>query len=122
MKSCSPYLKPGIPRNPIERLICHHHQVTMTELRQKNRKRKIVEARAVYISLIVAQNWKMYNEPRYTDIAEMLNKDHSTMIHSVKNVYNLMRTDSFFREKNLPILKNLDLEISDLRYRKINEN
>lgn len=68
--------------------------VEANKLPQKTRKREIVEARQVCMWLR-ATNTK----DSLSTIGSRYNRDHATVLHAKKTVYNLIETDKTFRER-----------------------
>ncbi len=80
------------------------YEVSIEHIESKSRKRQFVDARHEAMSFIV----------NYTDLSlkrigsTFGNKDHSTVIHAIENVKNLIQTNSFFKEKHIKIKAILD--------------
>lgn len=72
---------------------------------QKNRKREIVTARQIAITLIKCNTRLSLN-----DIGYLFNKNYATIIHSHKVIDNLLATDKEFRIKFNNYLKYLNLK------------
>ena len=68
--------------------------VTLEQLRSKTRKRGIVEARQIYCKLAKKRT-------KYTleQIGSAINKDHATVLHSVRTCNNLIETNINFKNK-----------------------
>lgn len=64
------------------------------EIKDKTRKREIVEARQIFFS-IIKKNTKM----SLSSIGKLCRKDHATVLHSIKTVENLCETDKSFLKK-----------------------
>lgn len=60
----------------------------------KSRKRNIVEARMMYAKLM-----KVYTNASLTDIGLLINKDHATIIHYLKNFRYIKKQDREFSNK-----------------------
>jgi len=60
----------------------------------KSRKRNIVEARMMYAKLM-----KVYTNTSLTDIGLLINKDHATIIHYLKNFRYIKKQDREFSNK-----------------------
>jgi len=60
----------------------------------KSRKRNIVEARMMYAKLM-----KVYTNMSLTDIGLLINKDHATIIHYLKNFRYIKKQDREFSNK-----------------------
>lgn len=103
----SPYLIPGIKLEKYrpETLcldVCAFFGITEERIKSKNRKREFVEPRHVYMSL--AHDVFVKEKMSYNLLAAIVNRDHSSFIHAIKNVSNLCDTNEKFHEKYL-ILK-----------------
>lgn len=70
---------------------CDHYEVNPLKFATKSRERRYVEARA-------AAFWGMreYTDLSYAEIGKKFRKDHSTIIHNVRNAYNWMEVDEDF--------------------------
>ena len=68
--------------------------VTLDQLRSKKRQREIVEARQIYCKLAKKRT-------KYTleQIGSAINKDHATVLHSVRTCNNLIETNINFKNK-----------------------
>jgi chromosomal replication initiator protein len=68
--------------------------ITLEQLRSKTRKREIVEARQIYCKLAKKRT-------KYTleQIGSAINKDHATVLHSVRTCNNLIETNINFKNK-----------------------
>ena len=65
----------------ITRLICRHFKVTQEELRSKSRKKTIAWPRQIAMYLA-----RHYTEASLEAIGKEFNRDHATVIHSVKRI------------------------------------
>lgn len=91
----SPYIIPGKPS--IDDIVASHFGITVVDMRERTRKREIVEARQ-YSMWFKAEHTRM----SFRAIAEYYSGlDHATVHHAKKTVLNLMQTDKFFRQKAL---------------------
>ncbi len=70
-----------ITLDDITRLICRHFKVTQEELKSKSRKRTIAWPRQVAMYLA-----RHYTEASLETIGKKFNRDHATVIHSVKRI------------------------------------
>jgi len=81
--------------NAIQKMVCEYYSIEYDKLQAKTRKREIVQARQ--ISMYLA---KMYTKSSLKTIGDHFGgRDHTTVIHSVTTVNNLMDTDSLIREQ-----------------------
>lgn len=88
----SPYIIPGV--KTIEDIACEIWQIPKESLYVKTRKREVVEARQVLMAY-----GKQKTGNSFAKVGKGFNKDHATVIHSVKTVKNLRETNKAFRDK-----------------------
>lgn len=75
--------------------VCNYLGVDFKTVRfEKTRKRHIVEARQLAMAVIMRNP-----KESVTKVGNYFNKDHATVLHSVKTIANLRQTDKSFREK-----------------------
>ena len=67
---------------------------TVDEMRSRTRKREVVNARQVCMSVM-----RDFTILSYAMIGSYFNLDHSTAIHAIKTVKNLYDTDKIFRSQ-----------------------
>ena len=83
--------------NAVIEFVCERSLVCYEDLQSKTRKREIVEARQICHWMI--KNKVCYNRLSLDAIGQMIGgRDHATVLHSVKQVDNLIETDKRFRE------------------------
>ena len=88
------YANREISVHNIKELVAEHFEVPVEKLQSKTRKREVVMARQ--LSMYLAKN---YTNSSLKNIGRNFgNRDHSTVIHSVKVVQDLMDTDSLFKD------------------------
>ena len=85
-------------------------RIKLTDLLSKCRERRLVETRQMIIDLLYSDP---YMRLSLKSIAHLMgNRDHTTMIHSIRQVSNLCETDYIFRERykrfHLLVYGNLD--------------
>lgn len=79
----------------IKSLVAKHYQLTVEELLSKSRKRKIVIARQV--SMYIARKVTPHS---LESIGKIFGgKDHSTVVHSIRQVENQIGLDTYFRDE-----------------------
>lgn len=76
----------------ILKVICKHFDLTTSELFKKSRKRKYVEPRQLFHYLCMK-----YCKATLYQVASYGDMDHSTVLHSIKTVSNLIEVDRGFR-------------------------
>ena len=92
----------------IQKTVCEHFEVPMDKLKEKTRKRNIVQARQ--LSMFLAKN---FTKNSLKIIGKHFGgRDHSTVIHSCQMVQNLMDTDPEFRDSVKELEKKIQLSIS----------
>ncbi len=92
----------------IQKTVCDYFNVPQEKLREKTRKRHIVQARQ--LSMYLAKN---YTKNSLKTIGRHFGgRDHSTVIHSCQAVRDLMDTDKDFREAVSDIERKIQLNIS----------
>tara|TARA_R110002110_G_scaffold194259_4_gene403048 strand:- start:368 stop:829 length:462 start_codon:yes stop_codon:yes gene_type:complete len=97
----SPMAMPGMVRQEKEvsanKLYAAIEAITghnKTQLRSKLRERTLVEARQIFCALMYE-----HTEQGLANIGSLVNRDHTTVIHSIKTVKNLTEIDSKFKTK-----------------------
>lgn len=90
--------------NRVIHLICDHFDITVEKFKSAARDRKLVDARKYFFKYI-KETWPQLS---LVVIGRLINKDHATVLHSVKVFNSLYETDSLFRERydHLEILLN----------------
>ena len=97
----------------LTRIVSEVFGVDYQRLFEITRKRAVVEARQVAMYVAV----KEIKTISLSKIGEYYNKDHATVIHSVKNITNLCETEKLFKEKvNQVIVKYKMLEANRIVY------
>ena len=92
----------------IQKTVCEYFEVPVEKLKEKTRKRAIVQARQ--LSMYLA---KGFTKNSLKTIGKHFGgRDHSTVIHSCTAVQNLMDTDNEFKEHVLDIQKKIQMSIS----------
>ncbi len=92
----------------IQKTVCEHFEIPMDKLKEKTRKRAIVQARQ--LSMFLAKN---FTKNSLKVIGKHFGgRDHSTVIHSCQAVQNLIDTDGEFRDSVKEIQKKIQLSIT----------
>ena len=92
----------------IQKAVCEYFSVPMDKLKEKTRKRAVVQARQ--LSMYLA---KSFTKNSLKVIGRHFGgRDHSTVIHSCQAVRDLMDTDKEFKEAVADIEKKIQLSIS----------
>lgn len=92
----------------IQKTVCEYFEVPIEKLKEKTRKRAIVQARqlSMYLS-------KQFTKNSLKVIGKHFGgRDHSTVIHSCQAIQNLMDTDPKFNDSVVEIQKKIQLSIS----------
>ena len=80
--------------------VCEYYGVNQKMIEGKSRVRNIAEARFIFTEMV-------YNDPysriTMSAIGKLLNRDHTTIIHQIRQVRNWLQTDSNFRQNYLNI-------------------
>jgi len=92
----------------IQKSICEFFKVTLDEVKSKSRKKELVVPRQVGIYL--AKNYTMLSLK--TIGLYFGGRDHSTVIHSVETVEDMMVTDKKFKSQMVEIQKRMKLKQS----------
>ncbi len=91
----------------IQKTVCEHFEVDSAKLKEKTRKRQIVQARQ--LSMYLA---KFFTKNSLKVIGKHFGgRDHSTVIHSCQAIQNLMDTDEQFKESVEEIQKKIQMSI-----------
>ncbi len=91
----------------IQKTVCEYFNVPVELLKDKTRKRAIVQARQ--LSMYLA---KQFTNQSLKSIGKFFGgRDHSTVIHSCQAVQNLMETDEEFEESVVHIRKKLEMSL-----------
>lgn len=77
----------------VEKLKKIVNEIFSVDIESKSRKRDLVDARKVYAKILREAGY------RYEKIAKSINKDHSTIIHYVENIENIMSYDKDLMDK-----------------------
>jgi len=92
----------------IQKTVCEYFEVPIDKLKEKTRKRNIVQARQ--LSMYLAKN---YTKNSLKVIGKHFGgRDHSTVIHSCQMVKNLIDTDEGFKESVKELEKKIQLSMS----------
>ncbi len=92
----------------IQKTVCEYFDVPVEKLREKTRKRQVVQARQ--LSMFLA---KHFTKNSLKVIGKHFGgRDHSTVIHSCQAVQNLMDTDGKFKDSVSDIQKKIQMSIS----------
>ena len=90
----------------IDKIITHVsrvYNVSVSDIRGKSRKREVSEARQMSMYII-----KEVCGMTMADIGKEFNgRDHSTVVHSINNVTQRLKTDSYYRDTAEDIIKNV---------------
>ncbi|HAE34384.1 MAG: chromosomal replication initiator protein DnaA [Chitinophagales bacterium] len=92
----------------IQKAVCDYFEVPVEKLKEKTRKRAIVQARQ--LSMYLSKN---FTKNSLKSIGKHFGgRDHSTVIHSCQAIQNLMDTDSKFKESVEDLTKKIQMSIS----------
>lgn len=91
----------------IQKTVCEYFDIPIEKLKEKTRKRSIVQARQ--LSMFLAKN---YTKNSLKVIGKHFGgRDHSTVIHSCQAIQNLLDTDPDFKENVDDIQKKIQMNI-----------
>ncbi len=91
----------------IQKAVCDHFQIQYDKLKEKTRKRHVVQARQ--LSMYLAKN---FTKNSLKTIGKHFGgRDHSTVIHSCQAVQNLIDTDQTFKEDVVELEKKIQLSL-----------
>ncbi len=92
----------------IQKAVCDYFEVPVEKLKEKTRKRAIVQARQ--LSMYLSKN---FTKNSLKSIGKHFGgRDHSTVIHSCQAIQNLMDTDTKFKESVDDLTKKIQMSIS----------
>lgn len=91
----------------IQRAVCEYLEVDLDALKAQSRKREIVQARQ--LAMYFAK--ELTNQSLKTIGFHFGGRDHSTVIHSLQTVSNLMATDRDFNKQVQTLRKKLNMEV-----------
>ncbi len=92
----------------IQKTVCEYYEVPIEKLREKTRKRDVVQARQ--LSMFLAKNFTKNSLKVIGD--HFGGRDHSTVIHSCQMVQNMMDIDSDFKKNVNDLQKKIQLSVS----------
>lgn len=93
----------------IKKLVADYFNMEIDQLHAKSRKRPIVIARQ--LSMYLAKN---YTEETLKDIGRNFgNRDHSTVIHSLKTIQDMIDTQPKFKDQVSDLKKKVEMSLTD---------
>ncbi len=92
----------------IQKAVCDYFEVPVDKLKEKTRKRQVVQARQ--LSMYLSKNFTKHSLKAIGK--HFGGRDHSTVIHSCQAIQNLMDTDSKFKESVDDLQKKIQMSIS----------
>jgi chromosomal replication initiator protein len=91
----------------IQKTVCDYYSIPFEKLREKTRKRHIVQARQ--LSMFLAKN---FTKNSLKAIGKHFGgRDHSTVIHSCQAVQNMIDTDTQFKDDVLELEKKISMSL-----------
>jgi chromosomal replication initiator protein len=91
----------------IQKTVCEFYQIPYDKLKEKTRKRHVVQARQ--LSMYLAKN---FTKNSLKSIGKHFGgRDHSTVIHSCQAVQNLIETEQAFKEEVLELEKKISMSL-----------
>ncbi len=91
---------------------CYYFRITIEDINSKHRKRVKVDARHGAMHMLKKNSRQTVKQIAY----KFGKRDHSTVVHAVKKVDDLMETDFEFRETYNQIKKHIDNEVDILEF------
>jgi chromosomal replication initiator protein len=92
----------------IQKAVCDFFDVPVDKLKEKTRKRQVVQARQ--LSMFLSKNFTKHSLKAIGK--HFGGRDHSTVIHSCQAIQNLMDTDTKFKESVDDLQKKIQMSIS----------
>lgn len=92
----------------IQKAVCDYFEVPVEKLKEKTRKRQVVQARQ--LSMYLSKNFTKHSLKAIGK--HFGGRDHSTVIHSCQAIQNLMDTDTKFKESVDDLQKKIQMSIS----------
>jgi chromosomal replication initiator protein len=91
----------------IQKTVCEFYQIPYDKLKEKTRKRHVVQARQ--LSMYLAKN---FTKNSLKSIGKHFGgRDHSTVIHSCQAVQNLIETEQVFKEEVMELEKKISMSL-----------
>ena len=91
----------------IQKAVCDYFEVPVDKLKEKTRKRQVVQARQ--LSMYLSKNFTKHSLKAIGK--HFGGRDHSTVIHSCQAIQNLMDTDTKFKESVDDLQKKIQMSI-----------
>lgn len=85
---------PRMDKDIIVRTVCEYFEISETKVKSKGRAREITFARQIIMHYLF-----YYTDMNKVTIGNFMNRDHTTVIHSLRTLKNLMDTDSKILDK-----------------------
>jgi chromosomal replication initiator protein len=89
--------------NQIMNIVCSITQMDWSELKSKCRKREINDVRQTAMWMI-----RKGTSMSFYDVGKVFNRHHSTVLHAIKAVENMIQTDRMYRGHVEQILNHID--------------
>jgi chromosomal replication initiator protein len=102
--------------NQMMKVICNLTQVEWSEMKGKCRKRELNDVRQTAMWII-----RKGTSMSFYDVGKVFNRHHATILHAVKNVEDLIQTDSMYRASVEQILNHLDYENLNKEFQRLNK-
>lgn len=101
-------MSPEVSIDFIQKAVCDYFEVPVDKLKEKTRKRQVVQARQ--LSMYLSKNFTKHSLKAIGK--HFGGRDHSTVIHSCQAIQNLMDTDTKFKESVDDLQKKIQMSIS----------
>lgn len=95
----NPYTFPGLPEmntdaDTVKRVIAKEFGISIDAMMSRSRVRSHSTARHVFCYIM-----RQYTDMRHREIGDMIGRDHSSVIHAVKNIAGLIEVNTSVKEK-----------------------
>lgn len=94
----------------IVNLVCERYQITRADLEGRSRAREIADPRHLAIYLI-----NEFTELTLRQMSDFIPRDHSTMLHSIKLIGDMLTYDNQTRNNYVFLKKEINYKLSNMR-------
>lgn len=125
----SAYMMPGIPKSSLDnvtpnrkaeiirQVVCEEFCITDVQFFSKGRYRPIVDARHIYFYFM-----RNLTGANLKDIGDPFHQDHTTVIHGINKVRDLIRSDIFFAESLNELYARVNSKIKEFKNATLADN
>lgn len=97
--------------NMIVDYLCDHLSISKEDFKSNSRKRTLVDARKYYFKYVKTH----YPGISLIVLGRSINKDHATVLHSIKTFDSLYKTDRVFEQQYKSVVQFIDTMLSKTR-------